>query len=335
VVNPTTNEKKAGYILMHEEKTPKVSVCVVTYNQENFIRQCLQSIVDQETDFDFEVIVGDDGSADGTRAIVQEFAERYPSVVRPIFHEKNIGFTPNYLSVHTSAKGEYVAQLDGDDYMLPGKLRTQVEVLNSRPNISLSAHACRVVDSERIIGNEENLPEFGTIDDLVIYGSYFIQSSVMYRRANQHVFDGVFLDNNNYLEHAKKGGIHLIKEPFGVYREHPQGISKRKDFREILYRCNELFFHRAIELGVPSSVVRRKRLVVRRLSAITYLEEGGITDFKEKIFLNVDELRFISFGHLVLFGLSLLPKGSVLALTMIKLKRRLISGVVTLTQSIG
>ena len=53
------------------KKTPKVSVCVITYNQEKYIAQCLQSIVDQETDFDFEIIVGDDCSTDGTREIVR------------------------------------------------------------------------------------------------------------------------------------------------------------------------------------------------------------------------------------------------------------------------
>ena len=73
------------------EKKPKVSVCVVTYNQEKYIRQCLQSIVDQETDFDFEVIVSDDCSMDGTCAIVQEFVEKYPGMVKPIFHDRNMG----------------------------------------------------------------------------------------------------------------------------------------------------------------------------------------------------------------------------------------------------
>ena len=65
---------------MHQEKTPKVSVCVITFNHEKYIRQCLQSIVDQETNFDFEVIVGDDCSKDGTREVVQEFAGKYLTI---------------------------------------------------------------------------------------------------------------------------------------------------------------------------------------------------------------------------------------------------------------
>lgn len=72
---------------------PKVSVCVVTYNQEKYIHECLQSLVDQETDFEFEVIVGDDGSTDGTRAVVVDFARKYPKIVKPLLHEKNNGPT--------------------------------------------------------------------------------------------------------------------------------------------------------------------------------------------------------------------------------------------------
>ena len=100
------------------ERRPKVSVCVVTYNQKKYIRQCLQSIVDQEADFDFEVIVGDDCSEDGTREIVQEFVERYPGLVKAVLHEKNVGIVVNYRSVHDLARGEYIAHCDGDDLWL-------------------------------------------------------------------------------------------------------------------------------------------------------------------------------------------------------------------------
>jgi glycosyltransferase involved in cell wall biosynthesis len=119
---------------------PKVSVCVVTYNQEAYVRQCLQSIVDQEAPFDFEIVVGDDCSTDGTRAIVSEFAERYPEIVRPLFHEKNVGPYKNYLAVHALAQGQYVAHIDGDDYALPGKLTAQVAVLDASPDCNVVWH---------------------------------------------------------------------------------------------------------------------------------------------------------------------------------------------------
>ena len=73
------------------EKKTKVSVCVVTYNQEKYIRKCLQSIIDQKADFDFEIIIADDCSTDNTPTIIQEFYAKYPEIVKPIFREKNIG----------------------------------------------------------------------------------------------------------------------------------------------------------------------------------------------------------------------------------------------------
>ncbi len=293
---------------MSEEKTPKVSVCIVTYNQENFIRQCLQSIVDQETDFDFEVIVGDDCSTDGTRAIVHEFADKYPGLIRPLFYEKNIGVWKNYSTVHKSAKGEYVAHLDGDDYALPGKLQAQVDVLDSYPNISYTVHAVKVVDSEQIIGNSEELPVIGTLNDLLIRGTYYINSSMMYRRKNQFDHgDQDIVDFYLHIEHASKGDIYLIKKPLGVYRLHAGGISSRKDYREMIERCYETAYLRALELGAPPNVVKKGRLIRRKSFALRNLLEGELGDYKKKIALKIDDLRFASFSHLVLFALSPLP----------------------------
>ncbi|MFZ1246737.1 MAG: glycosyltransferase, partial [Azonexus sp.] len=119
---------------------PKASVCVITYNQEAYIRECLQSIVDQMTDFDFEVIVGDDCSCDGTREAVIEFAERYPGKIVPLLYPHKVGGTQNFISVHNRAAGKYVAHIDGDDIALPGKLQAQVNYLEAHPDCSVVWH---------------------------------------------------------------------------------------------------------------------------------------------------------------------------------------------------
>lgn len=87
----------------------KVLVCVIAYCQEKYIRQCLQSIVDQETGSGFEVIVTNGCSTDGSRGIVREFADRYPDMVKPLFHKDNIGALKNFVFVHEYARGEYIA----------------------------------------------------------------------------------------------------------------------------------------------------------------------------------------------------------------------------------
>src|SRR5664279_5549236 len=124
--------------MKHPNGRPKVTVCVVTYNQERYIAQCLQSLVDQEVDFGFEVVVSDDCSSDSTATIIKDFCQRYPGLVRAHFHEKNIGAYENFLFAHRQVAGEYAAHIDGDDLAFPSKLAAQVSALDADP-------ACAVV----------------------------------------------------------------------------------------------------------------------------------------------------------------------------------------------
>ena len=95
----------------------KLSVFVVTYNQEKYIRQCLDSILMQEVYFDYEVVIGEDHGTDGTRAICEEYAEKY-SQIRLLPLTKNMGISGNWRRVLLECKGEYIAMCEGDDYWL-------------------------------------------------------------------------------------------------------------------------------------------------------------------------------------------------------------------------
>ena len=126
---------------------PVVSVCVITYNQERFIGRCLQSIADQKTDFPFEVIIGVDPSADGTAEIVKSFVNRYPKHFRAIFHDECIAIgCNNYRVTHSAATAKFVAHIDGDDVMLPGKLQAQAEFLEKNQDCSMVAHKLKIID---------------------------------------------------------------------------------------------------------------------------------------------------------------------------------------------
>lgn len=159
-----------------KEKKPKVSVCVVTYNHEEYIRQCLQSIIDQETNFDFEIIVGDDCSTDGTRAIVKDFFDKYPEIIKPLFHQVNLGPTRNYFAVHGKASGEYIAHCDGDDYWLPNKLNFQVGLLRDRPELFFVAD---YIGKKSLAKNE--VVKLG-FSELFCENNPVLHSSKIYRR---------------------------------------------------------------------------------------------------------------------------------------------------------
>ena len=234
--------------LMQEEKVLKVSVCVVTYNQEKYIRQCLQSIVNQETDFDFEVIVADDCSTDGTRAIVQEFVGRYPEVVKPIFHEKNIGAYKNFVFVHQQPIGKYIAHMDGDDYCLPGKLQAQATYLDANPHCSIVWHRVKILnlsnnqiyDDFNIKTNIDGLKFFRK--DILLIGSIGCHSSKMYRSNKEPIrYTGQeVLDFYTDVEQIGRGYATILDGRYGVYRR-GVGIASGTKTLEIYLSHLEIF----------------------------------------------------------------------------------------------
>ena len=205
---------------------PKVSVCVITYNQERYIRDCLQSLVTQQTNFAFEIIVGDDCSSDGTRAIVQEFVERYPAIVRPIFQPTNTGGSRNNLEVHAAAGGEYVAHVDGDDYALPGKLQAQADALDRDAACTAVWHRVDFFDDRGgfCSGMTADLSSFEsgrvTFSDAIQLGFIGVYSSLMYRRSARSPVDASrrVLDVHLTWDLLSKGHGCVIDAVLGRYR---------------------------------------------------------------------------------------------------------------------
>ena len=122
----------------------KVSVVCTAYNHEKYLRDALESFVGQETDFPFEVLVNDDASTDGTAAILREYAERYPAIIRPFYQEKNIFSRGGNIYdevFYPVARGEYIAACEGDDrWTDPHKLQRQVDFLDAHPEYSACEH---------------------------------------------------------------------------------------------------------------------------------------------------------------------------------------------------
>lgn len=213
------------------KKLPKVSVCVVTYNQEKYIAQCLQSIVDQETEFDFEIIVGEDCSTDGTREIVRIFAAKYPGKFRVLFHPQNIGAALNYSKTHELAIGEYVAHIDGDDLMLPHKLQRQVNAFEESPSCVIVSHDMLTINFDGSINNrtyKRHKAGVNTLWDLYKTLPFFAHSSKMVKREVDSkvlsLIEKDTLDIELHIAMAEYGGIYHIDDPLGIYR-YGSGIS--------------------------------------------------------------------------------------------------------------
>lgn len=216
-----------------QERDVKVSVCVVSYNQERYIRECLQSIVDQICDFKFEVIVGDDASTDSTQEVIAEFAANYPDIIISIFHEKNVGFTRNYTSVHTCARGKYVAHIDGDDLMCAGKLQKQADYLDENEECSLVWHQARFFTAAgdtyvRPVAESSIIHRPLSVQDLLLYGSVAVHSSTMYRVERYFWNDDCKIDAFDWYVSVRllgTGYAYVLGETLGMYRLHSAGLS--------------------------------------------------------------------------------------------------------------
>ena len=126
--------------------SPKVSVIVCTYNQEQTIARSLESILAQKVDFPYEIILADDCSADSTPDICADYAQRYPDIIRPFLNKRNKGVVDNYFDCVEACRGRYIADLAGDDYWTdPLKLARQAAIMDGDSDIVLCHAAWRPV----------------------------------------------------------------------------------------------------------------------------------------------------------------------------------------------
>ncbi len=126
---------------------PKVSVIVLTYNQEKLIGRTLDSILAQKCDFPFEIIVGEDCSTDGTLAVCRDYEARYPGIIRLFANNPNKGLLDNYYDCILQARGEYLADCGGDDFWIdPYKLQKEADILDSDPEITIVHTAWQYYD---------------------------------------------------------------------------------------------------------------------------------------------------------------------------------------------
>ena len=135
---------------------PLVSIRLLCFNQKNYICRAIDSVLYQQTDFKFELIIGDDLSTDGTLEIALKYESHYPNIIKVLKRKQNniyiknrlkYGRLYNFSDTLYNCKGKYIALLDGDDYWINSlKLKKQVSVLDTYKNISLCHHEMCVID---------------------------------------------------------------------------------------------------------------------------------------------------------------------------------------------
>ncbi len=220
----------------------KVSVLMVTYNQAEYIAQAIESVLMQETDFEVELVIGDDCSTDHTREILLDLQTKNPNKIKLLQSERNLGVNKNIARTLQACTGQYLAILDGDDYWLsPHKLQVQVDYLDNHQELTVCFHNALIVSKEGNVLRESAKPDqkpISTLED-IIQRNFIVSCTVMYRNGLVHSFPDwwhniLSADWTLHIFHAQHGDIGYIPEIMAAYRFNPQGIWSRLQFEDKL-----------------------------------------------------------------------------------------------------
>ncbi len=219
-------------------QTPLVSVCIQTYQHEEYIRRCLDGVLMQQTSFQYEILLGEDQSNDSTRKICLEYANKHPELIRLFFHDRRnnirIGHQAtgrfNFLYNIYSSRGRYIACCEGDDYWTDSsKLQKQFDLLEANPSYSASFHDV-TVNRNTLRDNSHILffnPDFDMnkklVDLIDFIGSKWLVPfcSIFYRRAAFTIDEYMCKFHNGdfpmFLSLLNWGNFHFMNETMATY----------------------------------------------------------------------------------------------------------------------
>lgn len=243
----------------------KISVVMAAYNAEKYLKEAMDSILSQ-TFGDFELIVIDDASADGSGQILRGYAAKDSRVV-VLVNEQNLGLTKSLNKGLSVAKGEYIARMDADDISVPDRFEKQVAFLDSHPDYSFVSCIGRYIDED---GKEEQLRLFPETNE-EIYAMMpkvdaVMHPGVMFRREDIRKIGDycedfrVVQDYDLWFRGMAAGyKFYNIQEPLVLFRRNDSyNTRKSKAYRMVDYRVrkkgykiNKIPLHKRVYLIVP------------------------------------------------------------------------------------
>lgn len=257
---------------------PLISINCLVYNHGPYLRQCLDGFIKQKTNFAFEAIVHDDASTDNSAAIIREYAEKYPDIIKPIYenenqYSKHDGSITRIMNAAISSKTKYIAFCEGDDcWTDPYKLQKQVDFLESHPNYVLSHSDIdhEFVNTGKILHqihrrkrNYNQINKLWPKEEmvkLIISGKYSVQTlSVCARKdavleiQNDKEIIAAKLkmgDTPLWIELSQRGKFHYLKESTATYHiisesaTHSSNFSNVISFYESCFKMVDLFANR-------------------------------------------------------------------------------------------
>lgn len=267
------------------ETTPFVSIICTVFNKEPWLKKTIDSFLAQQTEFDYEIILVDDASTDGSRKIIADYQASHPDLIRAFYQDENLGIAKTWVTICKEARGKYIARCDGDDFWIdPLKLQKQVDLLDSKPDCKWSNTDFDIYDEH---GNfvskagfaNQTIPLADTYEKMLATRGFTMASTWLVDRdlmldVNQELdlttSDDTF---NLQLELFQRTSLAYLDEATVAYTINQGSDSRPCDFRKLERR-----FHKLLQ------------------TQLTYLDKYPNADFKEmtKILLdrtNTYEIR--------------------------------------------
>ncbi|MEI6853272.1 MAG: glycosyltransferase [Bacteroidota bacterium] len=237
-LNTKNYANKILSLLSEIMKSPILSICMITYNHEQFILKAMEGILMQETDFEYEFIISNDHSTDKTHEIIQDFLKTQPKVanIHYFHHELNLGMMENFMFALKKCQGKYIALCEGDDYWIDTlKLQRQVDFLEKNPEYSMCFHNSEVININGI--KVEKL--FCNYNTSVFYGEDLLKrwlmptASVVYRNIEDIDFPVYFNNSTHgdlalFLYAVQNKKIKYIDSVMSVYRLNSNSVTINK-----------------------------------------------------------------------------------------------------------
>jgi glycosyltransferase involved in cell wall biosynthesis len=210
-----------------------INVCLITYNQEKYIERAIKSVLMQQCNFRFEIIISDDCSTDNTRSIIDHYADKYPNLIKAYCAKANLGMLRNWEKALKLCKAQYIALLEGDDYWNdPLKLQKQFNVLEKHPDYVISFTNASIEYESGENGYSRYVDKAGdlfTTKDLLEYNFIPTCSVLMRNHISDSFFPKIyfkspFADWIIHILNSRYGKIHFLNEFTCTYVVHSQGV---------------------------------------------------------------------------------------------------------------
>ncbi len=283
---------------------PKVSVFMITYNHEKYISEAIEGILMQRTNFDYDIVIGEDCSTDNTRNIILDYQKKYPGKFKLLLHDTNIGANANQKAVLNNCSGKYIAFCEGDDYWTdPLKLQKQIDLMESYPSHNLSFHPVIYAD-KKIVMNKyfEEVTQI-PVDSIIKSNGGFVPTASMVIKKNAM---------NDYIKFQEICPDMPIGDYFiAVISAIPNG-ALFFPFAAAIYRDNISSMTKSLYLSQNTRLIFCKKMLnaYKKLDNFTNNKYSDLFKIRKNEFLKwnfkyfIKRIKFFQAIELVLFSLN-------------------------------